>query len=128
MVADSERRDTEICVKLVMPSRGLRGFISGQSHSHPPTQCPGTRGVRVLRIPYIHTHAKPLQLESCARRYDVEQSMKRHTVYYSATFEMHTPVVCFYFPPSRSHLQYGSRFARNVEPSLSLNERLLAKQ
>lgn len=78
MVADSERRDAEICVKLVMPFRGLRGFISGQSHSQPPTptQCPGTRGVRVLWMPYIHTHIQLLQLESCARHYDIEQSMK----------------------------------------------------
>lgn len=95
----------------------------------PPHPMPwDSRGESAANTLHTHTHTKPLQLESCARRYDVEQSMKRRTVYYSATFEMHTPVVCFYFPPSRSHLQYGSRFARNVEPSLSLNERLLAKQ
>lgn len=126
MVADSERRDAEICVKLVMPFRGLRGFISGQSHSHPPTW--DSQGESAVNSLHTHTHIQRMQLESCARHYDIEKGMKRHIIYYSATFEMHTPVVCFYFPPSRSHLQHGSRFARNVEPSLSLNERLLAKQ
>lgn len=54
MVADSERRDAEICVKLVMPFRGLRGFISGQSHSHPmPWDSRGESAVNAL---HTHTH------------------------------------------------------------------------
>lgn len=55
MVADSERRDAEICVKLVMPFRGLRGFISGQSHSHTPHPMPwDARGESAMNT--LHTH------------------------------------------------------------------------
>lgn len=56
MVADSERRDTEICVKLVMPSRGLRGFISGQSHSHPHPMPWDSQGESAVNTLHTHTH------------------------------------------------------------------------
>lgn len=56
MVADSERRDGEICVKLVMPFRGLRGFISGQSHSHPHPMPWDSRGESAVNTLHTHTH------------------------------------------------------------------------
>lgn len=91
MVADSERRDAEICVKLVMPFRGLCGFISGQSHSPTPyTLMPwDSRGESTMNTLHTHTHIQLLQLESCARHYDTEQSMKRHTVYSAMFVNVH---------------------------------------
>lgn len=77
MVGDGEGRDAERCVKLVTPFRGLRGFISEPSRSHPPTQGPETRRLSCEYLKYECTEL--WQLNSRARRYYIEQSAKRHT-------------------------------------------------
>ncbi len=125
MVADSERRDAEDMCQISHAVQGL-AWLYLRTVSHTPThQCPGTLGVRAPWIPYIHTH---IQLTAAGIMCETlwYWAGQRHTIYSATIVNVHA---CgMFFISSQSFTPPVEQVCEDVETSLSLNERLLAKQ